>query len=280
VAESVVVSLRSTSSCGFCGKTIHADPAVPAQFCRECGCCLLVQTREGRGAPRLTPLVPPRVTKDAAWRRLQATGGDRDRAQLTGARLLFVPFHEWAPDLGRTRVVNDARALLAPACDLLPAGFLAPVSPLGDDRRGLAIAGTAHKGRLADPSAAMALIREGEAVDVMMPPPPAVPDGAAPGSSPRLLLHPLWFLTYRVDWTERRGVVDAVTGEPIGPSSPPGLWGLAAAAAAAGGAAFVAAFLALQPLSMPWVQAAVAAVVSCPASAWVWGLRLRRERGR
>ncbi|MBI3451200.1 MAG: hypothetical protein HY049_20085 [Acidobacteria bacterium] len=280
MAESVVVGLRSTVSCGFCGKPIHADLAVPAHFCRDCGCCLLVRTPAGSAAPLLTPLVPPRVTREAAWSRLQGTGGDLDRAQLTGARLLLVPFHEWAPDLGRTRVVKDARALLAPACDLLPAGFQAPVAPLGDDRRGLSIAETAHRGRLADPAAALALIREGEAVDVMVPAPDRIPEGAATGSSPRLLHYPLWFLTYRIDWTERRGVVDAVTGEPVGPSSTPRMWSPAALAAAAGGAAFVAAFVALRPLAMPWIQAAVAAAFSCGAATWTWGLTLRRERGR
>src|SRR5207249_3087555 len=119
--------------------------------------------------------VPPRVGADAAWSRLRESGFAGFTSERTGARLLFAPFHEWAPDLGRTRLVKDARALLAPAADLLPAGFLAPASPGGDDRRGLAIAETAHKGRLADPAAALDLIRLGETVDVMLPRPEAPP---------------------------------------------------------------------------------------------------------
>ena len=280
MAEGVVVGLRTATVCGSCGRTINADLSKPAIFCPECGCCLLA-LRPGNGrSGALHAVVPPRVDADAAWSRLSAPGFEGLASQRTAARLLFVPFHEWAPDLNRTRVVRDARALLAPAADLLPAGFLAPSSHGGDDRRGLAIADTSHKGRLADPAAALDLIRLGEAVDVMLPRPETAPEGADPGAPPRLLYYPFWFVTYRVDWTERRGVVDAVTGEPVGPSSSPWRWRPALSAAFIGLTAFLALSLLLKPIGMPVMQGTVAGVASWVAAAVSLTNLLRRERGR
>jgi hypothetical protein len=280
VAESVVVGLRSAAVCGLCGRPINADLSKPATFCPECGCCLLAIQRGGGGAAELLPLVPPRVGADAAWSKLSESALPGLRAERTAARLLFVPFHEWAPDLSRTRVVRDARALLAPAADLLPAGFHAPDSTLGDDRRGLAIAETAHKGRLADPASTLDLIRQGEAVDVMVPRPGTPPEGADPGAPPRLLCYPFWFVTYRVDWTERRGVVDAVTGEPVGPSSTPRRWRPAVSASLAGLATFAILSIPLAPMGMPAVQATVAGAGSWVAAAVTLANLLRKERGR
>lgn len=280
MAESALVGLRTATACGACGKKLAADLKHSATFCRECGCCLLALPSVHAGTGALQPFVPPRVEKDAAWLSLRGADIEASKATLTASRLLFVPFREWSPDLSRTRVVHDARALLAPAADLLPAGFLAPVAPAGDDRRGLAIAETSHKGRLADPEGALALIRQGEVVDPMLPPPARAPEGAEPGATPRLLYYPFWFLTYRIDWTERRGVVDAVTGEPVGPSSAPRRWAPAAIAAAAGLAVFLLLFLALKPLEMPVVGGIVAAAGSWAAATVSLDRLIRRERAR
>jgi len=280
VADSALLGLRTASACGACGKAIAADAAQPATFCRECGCSLLLVTRAGQAPPSLDPFVAPRVDATAAWARLKAAGRHAESASMTGSRLLFVPFHEWAPDLSRTRLVKDARSLFAPAADLLPSGLPGAPSPSGEDLRGLAVAETAHKGRLADPSGTVDLIRQGEIVDVMLPPPDHAPDGADPACPPRLLYYPLWFITYRIDWTERRGVVNAVTGEPVGPSSAPVRFRAAALAAVAGLVSFAAVSLLLSPLGMPVIRSVVAGAISCAAAALSLARLLRGERGR
>jgi len=276
VAESVLLGLRTAAVCGSCGKALAADLSAPATFCRECGCCLLVLPR----TPCFPILVPPRVEVEAAWGRLRSAAVRGDRARMTAWRLLFVPFHEWAPDLGRTRVIRDAHALISPAADLLPAGLRSPAAPLGDDVRALAIAKTAHRGRLADPAAGLSLIRKGEAVDVMIPSPARAPEGADPTAGSRLLYYPFWFLTYRIDWTEHRGVVDAVTGEPVGPSAAPRRWTPAVLSAAAGLGAFAALGFLLKPLGSPAVQSICAAAVSWAAARVTLARLLRHERGR
>jgi hypothetical protein len=249
VAEGALLGLRAQAACGACGRSLSVDSAAPAAFCRDCGSCLL----RVPGWTALQPCVPPRIGGGAAWLKLRAALLEPGTADMTAARLLFVPFHEWPADLGRTRLVRDARAVLAPAADLLPAGLAVPRSPRGDDRRALAVAASAHKGRLADPADLMDLIKMSEAVDVMIPAPAAPPPGAAPGSAPRLLYYPFWFLTYRIEWKENRGVVDAATGRPVGASAPPSRWAPAILAAAAGLAAFAAVASAA-----PWLAGAAA----------------------
>jgi hypothetical protein len=120
----------------------------------------------------------------------------------------------------------------------------------------------------------------GEVVDVMVPPPDRIPEGADSNVPRRLLYYPFWFLTYRIDWTERRGVVDAVTGEPIGPSSAPRRWLPAALGAAAGCAAFILISMVLRPLEMPVIQDLVSAAGACAVAAVALSRHIARERGR
>lgn len=283
-----LVGLRSAATCGSCGKPIQADTSARAIFCRDCGCCLLttnagVAATPGTvGAPSLHPFVPPRVEESAAWERLKEAMPPHaaQRAQLTAARLLFVPFHEWAPDLSVTRIAKDARAVLAPAADLTPAGLRPPASPMGDDLRGLRLADHAHAARLADPSQALALVARGEIVDAMFPVPGRPPSGAARDATARILYYPFWSLTYRVDWKENRGVVDAATGRPVGPSSKPSRWAPSIVACGVGLTVFLALFAMLKPLQWPVVGALTAAAGAWGASTLALSRLLHRERSR
>ena len=275
MAESVAAGVRSAAVCGGCAREFHPDLTAAAVFCPECGSCLLSLHAGGHH-----PFVPPRITEEAAWERLRAALIDADRATLTAARLLYLPFHEWPGDLNRRGVVKDARAVLAPAADLLPAGLRPPSSPAANDLRGLAISEIAHKGRLADPRETLDLIRRGEAVDVMIDPPVRPPEGAAAGSEPRLLYYPFWFLTYRVDYKERRDVVDAATGRPVGSSSAPDRWRPAAGGTAAGAAVTFAAVFLAGALHLPIAGSVAAATASWLAAFVVFARLMRRERGR
>ena len=259
--------IRDAAACGGCGGSLPGDRLAPATFCPDCGTCLLDLTGKGLG---FQPFVPPRVGREGAWSRLQAALVDAPSAASISSRLLYVPFHERAADPRSAGIVLDARAALAPAADLLPAGLPTLRSPRGDDVRGLAIAATAHRGRLADPKGSLDLIREGEAVDVMIPP----PEGT------HLLYYPLWFLTYRVDHKERCAVVDAATGRPIGPSAPPRRWNAALLASAAGFATFAVVLLIAAPLDRPVLRIVLAAAASWAAAYFTLSWTLTRERAR
>lgn len=267
---------RTGAPCATCGEKVPVHPAIPATFCMECGCCVL--NLDDGGA--LPPLVMPQILEEGAWRAIPAVEHGGDRIRPREARLVFVPFHEWEPDTGRRRLVRDARGPLSPAADLLPAGLRPPRSPRGDDVRGLSLAGTAHRGRLADPRTALDLIRRGETVDVMLPPAHPAPAGAAGGSRPRVLYYPFWLLTFAVDHVERAGVVDATSGRPVGPSLPPRRWRPALEAALGGGAAFLAAWSAASLLLSPPWSALTAGALSWAVAAGLLTSSMLRERGR
>ncbi len=276
MAEGLLEIGSASAACATCGRVIPVHEKIPATFCMECGCCVL--SLSGSGA--LPPLVPPHVLEEGAWRSLAAAAPGGERLVRRSARLLFVPFHEWEPDLGRRRLVKDARAVLAPAADLLPAALRMPASAAGDDVRGTAIAEVAHKGRLADPRGALELIRLGEPVDVMIPPADPAPVGAGGGAMPRLLFYPFWFLTYAVDHKEQAGVVDATNGRPVGVTAPARRWSPPAAAGVAGAAVFGVAWIGLAAALPAWIAAPVAAALSWLAAAGALSFTILRERAR
>lgn len=276
MAEALLEIGPAPAACATCGRLVPVHEKIPATFCMECGCCVL--SIPGSGV--LPPLVAPHVLEAGAWNSLSAAVPGGERAVRRSARLLFVPFHEWEPDLGRRRLVKDARAALAPAADLLPAGLRIPSSAAGDDVRGAAIAEVAHKGRLADPRGALDLIRHGEPVDVMMPPAHPAPPGAEGGAPPRLLYYPFWFLTYAVDHKERAGVVDATNGRPVGSTAPVRRWAPPAAAGVTGAAVFTLAWLGLAAALPAWIAAPVAAAISWAASFLAFSHVMTTERGR
>jgi len=160
---------------------------------------------------------------------------------------------------------------LAAAADLLPAGL--DPRRIGSPRpaRGALTTGLEERRRSADPDAASDLLRLAEPVDVMLP-------SSAEGS--RLCYVPFWFLTYRVDHVERCGVVNAVTGKPVGPSAAPSRWLPALAASGAGFVGFAVISLAAFPPGLPLVQALVAGAVSWAAALAVLSRGILRQRGR
>lgn len=276
MAEAVATPGMTQAACSTCGHEVPIHERIPATFCMECGCCVLSLAD---GSP-LPPLVLPTVLEEGAWKAFTLVAADGDRAVLRNARLLFVPWHEWAPDLGRRRLIRDARAVVSPAADLLASGLRPTTSPLGDDVRGLAVAAAAHQGRLADPRTALELIRRGEIVDITVPPTRPAPPGAGGGTLPRPLYYPFWFLTYAVDHKERVGVIDAANGRAIGPSQPPNRWTPAIRAAITGGVAFAAAWIA-GGLALPAPLAAAGAGAISLGAAWLaLGSAMIRERGR
>lgn len=271
-----LLGLRASATCGSCGSALSADSTAPTAFCPACGTCLLRSREPGP----LHAFVPPKIGGEAAWLRLRSSLPEAARSQMTAARLLLVPFHEWPPDPSARRIARDARAVLAPAADLAPAGLVVPISPLGGDRRGLAVAESAHRGRLTDPEVMIPLIRQGEEVDVMLPAPPRAPAGGDPSAAPHLLYYPFWFFTFRIDWKEHRGVVDAFTGSLVGPSSPPRRWRSAIIVAAAG-FAVTAAIVTLGATRLtPSILTALTAAASWAAAWFALSRRLRRERAR
>jgi hypothetical protein len=135
-------------------------------------------------------------------------------------------------------------------------------------------------GRLADPRQALDLIRQGDVVDVMIPPSAVAPAGAAPGARPRLLYYPFWFLTYAVDHRERVGVVDATNGCPVGSASRPRRWRPAILASLAGAASFGIVWWAAG-MAVPAPMPALLAGLSSWAAAMITlGRSIIRERGR
>lgn len=267
---------RTQAPCASCDHPVAIHQKIPATFCMECGTCVL---NLDDGGP-LRPLVMPQHFEEGAWEALVREIPDGKRAERRLARLVFVPWHEWKADTGRRRLIRDARAPLAPAADLLPAGLRPAASPLADDVRGLAVAETAHKGRLADPRHALDLIRRGEVVDVMIPPAHPAPSGAAGGSLPRPLYYPFWLFTYAVDHKERVGVVDAHTGRPVGPSRAPSRWAPALRAGITGAVVFAAVY-AVGARSLGGAAPALAAGALSWAAAWLaLESGLARERGR
>lgn len=276
MAEALLSIGPAPSTCATCGTAVVLHEKIPATFCMECGCCVLNLPRGGS----LPPLVPPHVLEEGAWRSLEATIPEGAKAVRRSARLLFVPFHEWEPDVGRRRLLKDARAVLSPAADLLPAGLRVPASAAGDDVGGLAIAEVAHRGRLADPRGALDLIRLGEVVDPMIEPAHPAPAGAAGGAMARLLYYPFWHFTYAVDHKERSGVVDATNGLPVGASAPPRRWRPPVAAGVAGAVTFALAWLGLGALLPAWIAAVASALLSWVAAFAAFKSAVTAERGR
>jgi hypothetical protein len=120
-----------------------------------------------------------------------------------------------------------------------------------------------------------------EIIDHSLPAPGAGPGERGGTRGATLLYYPFWFLTYRIDHKEHAGVVNAVTGHPVGPSSPPDRWAPAWIPAAAGFASFLLVYLAVSGLTrLPLVGAVLAALASAATASVILGALLRRERGR
>ncbi len=258
----------TSGTCGICGKRAWLDPSTPATACRECGACLL--RLPGSEGP-LHPFTPPGIRAESAWSSLRRRLLEAGRAELTSSTLLMVPFY----DRGRVAAVRSPEdrpeVRLAPAADLLPAGL--ETSRIGSPRgvRGLSIGDPDEHCRPVDPEGALGLVRLAETVDLMLPPPP--------GPS-RLYYLPFWSLTYRIDHVEHCGVVDAVSGIPVGSSAPPKRWLPALAAAAAGAALFIAFYTGLGLLDSPILRTVLSGLGSWAAALATFGRLVLRERGR
>jgi hypothetical protein len=219
----------------------------------------------------LHPFTPPGIRAESAWSSLRQRLLEADRAELTSSRLHMVPFHDRGSGVGEPSSKGRQAARLTPAADLLPAGLQTSriASPRGI--RGLSIGDPDEHCRPVDPEGALSLIRLAETVDLMLPP---------PSESSRLYYLPFWFLTYRIDHVEHCGVVDAVSGMPVGPSAPPDRWLPSLVASVAGAAVFTAFFLGLAFLDSQVLRAALSGVVSWAAGFSTFGRLVLRERGR
>ncbi|HET9481157.1 MAG TPA: hypothetical protein VFP98_05320, partial [Candidatus Polarisedimenticolia bacterium] len=171
--------------------------------CPMCALSLVVAP----GAADFAPLVAPRVSGDAAWRELERARRlprEEGAVVVREKRLLLVPFWRAADGGG-------GGAELISGADLLPVGL----PPLGEARRRVAglrvreLTGTGDAmGRLTQSPAHL----EADIVDVTIHP------AGESGGSWKLVYYPIWSFHYAVYSKEHRHVVDAASGEPVGPA--------------------------------------------------------------
>jgi len=256
--------------CLACGGKAKPAAGARAVNCPGCGLTLVVAP----GRESLAPMVAPRFGREAAFGALSALRRLPDRAgatEIRQARLLLVPFWRHVDEASRS---IERRGLVVSAADLLPIG-LPSLTPETPSVRGLEVERHTRAGDMMGRLAEEHLDIDAAVVSVTRAPDGGPASMAVPGrESPdgagwKLVYHPVWAFHYIVYNKEHFHVVDAVSGEPVGPARDVN--------GAAVGAAAAAAMLLLFAAGLPWLGAASA----LPAWAGGWAAsRIAMRAGR